>query len=191
MDEIRLTAPQIGIYGGSFNPIHMGHISLAKTLLQHTRLDEIWFMVSPLNPFKRMDNDLLDDNHRLEFRLPKPSYTYDTLCKLHETYPQNQFTLIIGADNWANFDRWKNHDFILHHYPIIIYPRKHSPICTTQLPKNVTLENTPLYDFNSTDIRRRIAHGMSIHGMVKPEIEAKTIQYYQELQKKTNLSENL
>lgn len=118
----------IGIYGGSFNPIHTGHIALARTLLRLTSLDEIWFMVSPLNPFKRATEDLLADNLRLkltqlalegeprlvasdfEFGLPKPSYTYDTLRKLTETYPQNHFTLIMGADNWLAFDRWKDHE---------------------------------------------------------------------------------
>ena len=181
MAEKQHPKPQVGIYGGSFNPIHMGHISLAKTLLQHTRLDEIWFMVSPLNPFKRMADDLLADNQRLEltrlaladepnliacdfeFRLPKPSYTYDTLCRLRETYPEKAFTLIMGSDNWAAFDRWKNHQEILLHYPIIIYPRKHSPLCAEQLPPSVTLVDTP------------------IHGMVKPQIEEKTRLYYQQL----------
>ena len=203
MAEKQHTKTKVGIYGGSFNPIHMGHISLAKTLLQHTQLDEIWFMVSPLNPFKCMANDLLDDNRRLEltqialadephltacdfeFGLPKPSYTYDTLCKLSKTYPEKAFTLIMGADNWASFDRWKNHKDILLHYPIIIYPRKHSPLRTEQLPSTVTLVDTPLYDFNSTDIRRRINHNMSIHGMVKPQIEEKARLYYLQLSHKS------
>ena len=87
----------------------------------------------------------------------------------------------MGSDNWAAFDRWKNHQEILLHYPIIIYPRKHSPLCAEQLPPSVTLVDTPLYDFNSTDIRRRISHDMPIHGMVKPQIEEKTRLYYQQL----------
>ena len=152
MAEKQHPKPQVGIYGGSFNPIHMGHISLAKTLLQHTRLDEIWFMVSPLNPFKPMAVDHLAHHPRLALK-----------------------RLALA------FDRWKNHQEILLHYPIIIYPRKHSPLCAEQLPPSVTLVDTPLYDFNSTDIRRRISHDMPIHGMVKPQIEEKTRLYYQQL----------
>ena len=162
----------IGIYGGSFNPIHTGHIALARTLLRLTSLDEIWFMVSPLNPFKRATEDLLADNLRLkltqlalegeprlvasdfEFGLPKPSYTYDTLHKLTETYPQN---------------------------PIIVYPRHNSTVDAAALPPGVTLIDTPLYDFNSTVIRQRVADGRSIHGLVKPEIEELTREYYQNM----------
>ena len=189
----------IGIYGGSFNPIHTGHIALARTLLRLTSLDEIWFMVSPLNPFKRATEDLLADNLRLkltqlalegeprlvasdfEFGLPKPSYTYDTLRKLTETYPQNHFTLIMGADNWLAFDRWKDHEKILRDYPIIVYPRHNSTVDAAALPLGVTLIDTPLYDFNSTVIRQRVADGRSIHGLVKPEIEELTREYYQNM----------
>ena len=189
----------IGIYGGSFNPIHTGHIALARTLLRLTSLDEIWFMVSPLNPFKRATEDLLADNLRLkltqlalegeprlvasdfEFGLPKPSYTYDTLRKLTETYPQNHFTLIMGADNWIAFDRWKDHEKILRDYPIIVYPRHNSTVDAAALPPGVTLIDTPLYDFNSTVIRQRVADGRSIHGLVKPEIEELTREYYQNM----------
>ena len=117
------TPPQthhIGIFGGSFNPVHLGHIALAKQLLEQTYLEEIWFVVSPLNPFKKEACDLLDNEKRLEltrlslenepglivsdfeFHLPKPSYTYRTLCELSKTYPEKDFTLIMGADNWLS-----------------------------------------------------------------------------------------
>ena len=133
-------AIRTGIFGGSFNPVHKGHIALAEQILQLGLLDEIWLMVSPQNPLKE-NNDLWDDQFRLqlarlavaghpniqvsdfEFGLPRPSYTYCTLRALKKTYPQHSFTLIIGADNWNCFHKWINYDEILKEYPIIVYPR--------------------------------------------------------------------
>ena len=133
---------KVGIFGGSFNPIHTGHIALAKSLCEKACLDEVWFMVSPMNPFKKTATDLLDDHLRLEmvekalehepqlkacdyeFRLPKPSYTWHTLQAISKDYPENEFTLLIGGDNWAAFDKWYHHDDILAHYPIVVYPRQ-------------------------------------------------------------------
>ena len=132
----------IGIYGGSFNPIHKGHIALAKQILRKAKLDEVWFMVSPLNPFKVADADLLDDHLRLqmaqkalekesglhacdyEFHLPRPSYTWDTLQALHHDYPDDEFVLIIGADNWLKFDRWYHSADLLKNYRIVVYARE-------------------------------------------------------------------
>ena len=129
-----------GIFGGSFNPIHNGHIALAKTLLNVTGLDEIWFMVSPQNPLKQQAG-LLDDTTRLEmartaltgepqlaacdyeFYLTRPSYTWSTLQHLSHDYPDRRFTLIIGADNWKMFGRWYRHEDILRHHDVVIYPR--------------------------------------------------------------------
>ena len=132
----------VGIFGGSFNPIHTGHIALAKSLCEKAGLDEVWFMVSPMNPFKKAATDLLDDQLRLEmvkkalegepqlqacdyeFHLPKPSYTWHTLQAISKDYPDIRFTLLIGGDNWAAFDKWYHHDDILAHYPIVVYPEK-------------------------------------------------------------------
>ena len=135
----------IGLFGGSFNPIHNGHVRLAKSLLQEAALDEVWFLVSPQNPFKQ-DQQLLDDDKRLqlvrlalkeepqlmasdfEFHLPKPSYTWNTLQALEQEYPERKFTLLIGGDNWEAFDKWYRYEDILKRYPIIVYPREGSKV---------------------------------------------------------------
>lgn len=179
---------RIGIFGGSFNPIHRGHILLARDLLAVAKLDEIWFMVSPLNPFKQGDTDLLPDTTRLalvqralegedrlftsdfELHLPKPSYTYRTLQLLEEHYPDIDFTLIIGADNWLAFPRWRNAADILNHYPICIYPRRNYPVDAATLPANVQLADTPLYPVSSTDIRTRVRQGLAIDDVVSEKI---------------------
>ena len=175
---------RIGIFGGSFNPIHNGHIALAQAVLRQCALDEIWLMVSPQNPLKRNSADLLDDYLRLEmaqkalegvegvkacdyeFRLPRPSYTFDTMEALSADYPQHQFTLLIGGDNWERFPQWYRHDELLQRYPIVIYPREDSPIDEASLPPNVRLVHTPLINISSTDIRRRIREGRSIARLV-------------------------
>ena len=185
-----------GIYGGSFNPIHTGHIALASQLLQMASLDEIWFVVSPLNPFKKSSTSLLDDAHRLElaqaalsgekslkasdfeFNLSKPSYMWNTLQRLTQEFPDREFTLIIGADNWLAFDRWKNYRDIIANYRIVVYPRKNSPIDKTTLPANVTLADTPLYNVSSTDIRRRVSECKSLHDLVPDNIIPLVEKYY-------------
>jgi nicotinate-nucleotide adenylyltransferase len=184
-----------GIFGGSFNPIHMGHIQLARQIMQQAGLDEVWFMVSPLNPFKKGSTDLIDDQQRLlmarralaaepgmvasdyEFHLPKPSYTWRTLQHLAQTYPDRQFALIIGADNWLAFDRWAEPDYILSHFPIIVYPRKGYAI-NGQLPPQVRLVNTELYPVSSTEIRRRAKAGEPFNDMVPKCIEPLVRAYY-------------
>ena len=160
-----------GIYGGSFNPIHLGHVCLAKALADSGLVDEMWLLVSPQNPFK-VDARLLDDEQRLhlarlavrdvpgvevcdrEFTLPRPSYMYNTLQALTREHPDREFVLVIGADNWERFPAWyRSHD-ILSTYPVIIYPRP-GYVCE-DLPEGVTLVDTPLFDISSTDIRNRI-----------------------------------
>lgn len=187
---------QIGIFGGSFNPIHTGHIHLAKQILQKAKLDEVWFLVSPLNPFKKSSTDLLDDHLRLEmaekalegetglvasdyeFHLPKPSYTWSTLQHLSVDYPEYTFSLIIGADNWLAFDRWAKPDFILSHYNIIVYPRKGYEIDASSMPHNVQLVDTELYPVSSTEIRQKVKNGESIEGLVPENITNLVRQYY-------------
>ena len=177
---------KVGIFGGSFNPIHTGHIALAKSLCEKAGLDEVWFMVSPMNPFKKTATDLLDDHLRLEmvekaleFRLPKPSYTWHTLQAISKDYPETEFTLLIGGDNWAAFDKWYHHDDILAHYPIVVYPRQGSSI--GEVPAGVTIVETPLLNISSTEIRQHIKEGKSIEGMVPPCIEKLAIKNYSPL----------
>lgn len=174
---------KIGIFGGSFNPIHKGHISLAQGILQSGLVDEVWFVVSPHNPLKQQ-SDLMPDEKRFdlvqravaglqglkasdfEFHLPKPSYMYITLRKLQEAYPNDEFTLLIGADNWHCFDRWKEYDEILLHYNIIIYPRQGYPVDGHELPSNVTYLPLPLYNISSTQIRQMMARGEDVSELV-------------------------
>ena len=188
---------KVGIFGGSFNPIHTGHIALAKSLCEKACLDEVWFMVSPMNPFKKTATDLLDDQLRLEmvekalehepqlkacdyeFRLPKPSYTWHTLQAISKDYPENEFTLLIGGDNWAAFDKWYHHDDILAHYPIVVYPRQGASI--GNVPEGVTIVETPLLNISSTEIRKRIKEEESIRGMVPECIEQLAVRNYRQL----------
>lgn len=185
---------KVGIFGGSFNPIHTGHIALAKSLCQQAGLDEVWLMVSPMNPFKKEATDLLTDKLRLEmaeqavadepklkacdyeFHMPKPSYTWHTLQALSQDFPHVSFTLLIGGDNWTSFDKWFHHEDILSHYPIVVYPRKGCDI--GKVPSGVNIVETPLLNISSTEIRQRIKEGKSIHGMVPDSIEPLAMQYY-------------
>ena len=189
---------KVGIYGGSFNPIHNGHIKLAEIFLQEACLDEVWFMVSPQNPFK-INDKLLEDTLRLqlvrkalngkkgmvacdyEFRLPKPSYTWDTLQRLSADFPTYEFVLLIGGDNWQAFDKWYHAEDILANYHIAVYPRKSDETvekCHTLPSDNVTLLNIPLINISSTDIRLRIKNGYTITGLVPECIEKDVEKYY-------------
>lgn len=176
-----------GIYGGSFNPIHNGHIALARHLLQEAELDEIWFVVSPQNPFKVQQQLLADDKRLLlvrkalapypqlvasdfEFSLPRPSYMWHTLQGMSAQWPDRELHLIIGADNWLCFDRWYHADDISSTYPIIIYPRQGYDIVPSALPQGVRLVNTPLYNVSSTEIRADVAAGRDISGKVPSTI---------------------
>ena len=158
-----------GIFGGSFNPIHNGHISLALQLKEQAGLDEVWLMVSPQNPLKQA-GDLLNDEQRLqmarlavkhvegivvcdyEMHLPKPSYTWNTLEALKHDYPDRQFVLMIGGDNWEHFDRWYRAEDIKANYEIVVYTR--------------TPGDSGFIDISSTDIRRRIREGRGIRRLV-------------------------
>ena len=176
---------RIGIFGGSFNPIHCGHIALAQAVQKQCGMDEVWLMVSPQNPLKQQA-DLLDDNLRLElaqkalegvegvcasdyeFHLPKPSYTWNTLQHLSEDYPDCEFFLLIGGDNWAHFERWRQWKDILRNYDVIVYPRDEYP---------GTID-VPLLDVSSTEIRQKVRAGERISGLVPETIEKLVQTYY-------------
>ena len=177
---------RIGIFGGSFNPIHTGHIALAQAVQKQCELDEVWLMVSPQNPLKQNDSDLLADNLRLEmaqkalkdidgikacdyeFHLPKPSYTWNTLQHLSKDYPEHRFFLLIGGDNWAHFTRWFHWQDILWHHDVIVYPRDEYP---------GTID-VPLLDVSSTEIRQKVSAGESIKGLVPDNIIPLVEKYY-------------
>jgi len=166
---------KIGIYGGSFNPVHFGHTGLARWVIEHTDLDELWLMVSPNNPLKDA-KILAPEEERLaevreavkdikgvkacdfEFALPRPSYTANTLRELQKAYPEHEFTLIIGEDNLRIIDRWREKEFILSHFRIFVYPR-HSKeeageLFIPQTEKGIIyLSGAPYFDISSTDIR--------------------------------------
>ncbi len=184
-----------GIYGGSFNPIHNGHIALARHLLQEAELDEIWFVVSPQNPFKVQQQLLADDKRLLlvrkalapypqlvasdfEFSLPRPSYMWHTLQGMSAQWPDRELHLIIGADNWLCFDRWYHADDIRSTYPIIIYPRQGYDIVPSALPQGVRLVNTPLYNVSSTEIRADVAAGRDISNKVPNTILSEVEKEY-------------
>jgi nicotinate-nucleotide adenylyltransferase len=178
-----------GIFGGSFNPIHNGHISLARQLKEKAGLDEVWLMVSPQNPMKRQA-DLLSDEARLqmarlalehetgiiacdyEMHLPKPSYTWLTLQALSRDYPDRQFVLMIGGDNWSIFHRWFHADDILQNYQVVVYPRRNELPVKKSLPAGVTIVEAELLDVSSTEIRQRIREGRSIQRLVPPSVAA-------------------
>ena len=185
-----------GIFGGSFNPIHVGHIALARQLLKCAGLHEVWFVVSPQNPWKS-EQELLDDERRLdmvrialreeenllasdyEFHLQRPSYTLNTLRHLSEDYPDREFVLLIGGDNWAQFDKWYGYQEILSNYSIVVYPRRGEHVEEKELPENVSVVDTPLLDISSTEIRNRILQGQSIHDLVPKSIESLVLRNYQ------------
>lgn len=184
-----------GLYGGSFNPIHNGHIAIARQMTEKAGLDEVWFMVSPQNPLKERDT-LLDDAKRLEmarkalegqprlkacdyeFAMPRPSYTWHTLQALRHDYPAREFVLMIGADNWAHFSRWYHADDIMRTCNILIYPRRGYDVDALSLPTCAQLIDTGLYDVSSTEIRQLIKEGRDISRLVPAEIVDMAEKYY-------------
>lgn len=176
---------QIGIFSGSFNPVHVGHLILANYMREFTYLDEVWLVVSPQNPLKQTDSNLLDDSIRLkmtelamadfdnlkvsdvEFHLPKPSYTIDTLTKLKIENPDCEFTLIIGADNWIKFPRWKENERLVQEFKILIYPRLGNNVeINDELAGNVKLVYAPVVEISSTFIRESIGAGKNVRAFV-------------------------
>ena len=170
---------KIGIYSGSFNPIHHGHLMLASYLVTFGELDELWLLVSPQNPLKPKA-ELLDDQHRLEMarlavgddpfikvsdvemHLPRPSYTINTLQHLSEQYPDNQFVFVCGMDSLQNLDKWKDYEKILNNYNIIVFPRKGYDGGELINHPSVRVVETPIIELSSTFIRNCIADNISV-----------------------------
>ncbi|MBQ9561162.1 MAG: nicotinate-nucleotide adenylyltransferase [Prevotella sp.] len=180
---------RIGIFGGSFNPIHNGHIALGTSMLSAMSLYEVWYLVSPQNPLKRTSAELIDETLRLrlveaalddhphlvasdyEFHLQRPSYTWNTLNHLRKDYPQHQFVLIIGGDNLANFLRWAHHDDIIADYEIAVYPRSNSDIPEwVKSHDNIKVIDVPLVDISSTQLRQMIRSGEDVSPYMPPKV---------------------
>lgn len=168
---------RIGLYFGTFNPIHIGHMAIANYLLEYAEIERLWFVVSPQSPFKQQAN-LLDNHQRLEllrraignnpkckvsdveFELPTPSYTADTLAHLRAIHPELEFYLLMGGDNLQQLHRWKNYETILQHHHILAYPRPASPIPVQfQNHPSIRLVDAPLMEISSSFIRKAIAEG--------------------------------
>jgi nicotinate-nucleotide adenylyltransferase len=182
----------IGIFSGSFNPVHIGHLALANWLCEYDDLDEIWFLVTPQNPLKDreglMDYDLRFNMVKeaiggypkfkvsdMECSLPLPSYTIDTLRMLQKTYPEYLFHLIIGADSWANINQWKDAQALINEFPILIYPRENYELKEEQLPPRVRKADAPLLDVSSSFIRAAIRAGKDVRFFL-PEAARKLIE---------------
>lgn len=179
---------RIGLFFGSFNPIHQGHLILSQFILNQTDLAEIWFVVSPQNPLKSMV-DLFPEEDRLEmvklaikdqdkfkacdveFAMPRPSYTYNTLLELGEKHPDKEFVLILGSDNLQHFDKWKDHERILLDYDLIVYNREHNTGGDFAKNQKVRMLKGPMLNISSTQIRSYMRLGRSIKFMVPKEVE--------------------
>jgi nicotinate-nucleotide adenylyltransferase len=182
---------RVGLYFGSFNPIHNGHLIIAQHILNETELEQIWFVVSPQNPFKQQKH-LLNEYDRLhlvnlatqnksglkaidiEFRLPKPSYTTTTLSYLQEKYPQHSFAIIMGSDSQQNLDKWKNAEHIINNYPVYVYLRPGFPIVKHNI-KELHILTAPLLEISATHIRELITRNKSIRFLV-PDIVCDEIE---------------
>lgn len=189
----------IGIFGGSFNPIHNGHITLARQLRRMAALDEVWLMVTPQNPLKQGNSELLDDRLRYamarialygekgiiasdyELHMPRPSYTWNTLQHLKADYPDCQFSLLVGGDNWQLFPRWYHAGDILSQHHVYVYPRRSTastedtPQASAGLPEGVTFIQAELLPVSSTEIRQRVKQGERIDTLV-PKVIAPLVR---------------
>lgn len=179
---------KIGLFFGSFNPIHLGHLIIANTMATATDLEQVWFVVSPQNPFKKntsllhefdrfdlvsravADNSLLKATD-IEFHMPKPSFTIDTLIRMQEKFPQHEFKLIMGEDNLAQFPNWKNHDKILEYVGLYVYPRPNSQPHKFKDHPAVKFVQAPLLDISATYLRACLKSGKSIRYMVSEPVE--------------------
>jgi nicotinate-nucleotide adenylyltransferase len=186
---------RIGLYFGSFNPIHTGHLIIASHVAEHSDIDKVWFVVSPQNPLK-MSNTLLNEYDRLhlvntalenddrfrvsdiEFKLPRPSYTIDTLTHLNEKYPQHSFRIIMGSDSYCNIEHWKNYELLVKNYTLLVYNRPGFEVKDNIY--NATILNAPLLDISSTLIRMRIKEKKSVKYLVSEGVydELMNNKYY-------------
>jgi len=180
---------KIGLYFGSFNPIHIGHLVIANHLAEYSDLDQIWFVVTPHNPFKKKSS-LLDNFQRLEmvyratqdytklkpsdieFNLPQPNYTINTLVHLQEKHPDYAFSLIMGEDNLKSFHKWKNYELILENHDIYVYPRISKDRVETQFDghKNIHVIDAPIMELSSTFIRKSIKAGKNVQPMLPQHV---------------------
>lgn len=180
---------KIGLFFGSFNPIHIGHLILANYILEYSDMQELWFVVSPQNPFKDKKS-LLNDHNRLdmvelaiknypkmrasnvEFSLPTPSYTIDTLTYLQEKHPNVSFSLIMGEDNLGSLHKWKNYELILKNHQIIVYPRITDNGKKSDYPEheNIHQIKAPVIELSATEIRTMIKEGKNVRPMLPPEV---------------------
>lgn len=179
---------RIGILGGSFDPIHVGHAIIASYIMRHTSLEQLWLMVTPENPWKEGQLHA-SELHRLrmtelvtrhiegvttsafEMQLPRPSYSVDTLRALRERFPQHEFVLVIGADNWVEFDRWRDHEEILRHHHVMVYPRLGYDIqVPDELQERVTIVQAPIIEVSSTMIRQELQQGHDATFYVTDEV---------------------
>ena len=187
---------KIGLFFGSFNPIHVGHLIISTYVLNISSAQEVWFIVSPQNPFKKND-ELLDEHARLklvekaisgnramkisrvEFKLPRPSFTVDTLSYLEEKHPDHEFLLIMGSDSFQQLDKWKDFEKIIAKHKILVYRRPGFEI-ETKLNAEIEILNAPLLGISSTEIRDLIKHGKSIRYLVPEKVrkEIKKNEYY-------------
>lgn len=185
---------KIGLYFGTFNPIHIGHLAIANYMVEYADIDQLWFVVSPQNPFKKKYN-LLDDYQRLEmvylavnddprfrvstieFNLPKPSYTINTLTHFSEQFPLHKFSIIMGSDNMESFHKWKNADIILQNYGIVVYPRPGFDPKSVKVTSEYTLTKAPLMEISSSFIRQSIKEGKNINHFLPPKV----FQYIDEM----------
>lgn len=179
--------PQIGIFGGSFDPIHVGHLALANYICEFEQLDELWFMLTPQNPLKAEEAGATEEQRLeliqlaiqgysrfkasdFELHLPPPYYTAKTLEALRNQHTDKEFILIIGSDNWRNFSQWKDPQEIKKHHNILIYPRTNFPIEQSKLPKGIRLINSPIFEVSSTLIREAFSQGIDLPYFLHPEV---------------------
>jgi nicotinate-nucleotide adenylyltransferase len=180
---------KIGLYFGTFNPIHIGHLTIANHLAEYSDLDKIWFVVTPHSPFKKKSS-LLDNRQRfemvyratedykklkpsdIEFDLPQPNYTINTLTHLQEKYPDHEFSLIMGEDNLKSFHKWKNYELILKHHNIYVYPRISEGKIETQFDNHEKIHkiDAPIMELSSTFIRKSIKEGKNVRPMLPQHV---------------------